>query len=556
MNSPQRRWFFGPVSDLAFGCGLIYGLLFVWQALAGSGLRTALPYSLLPLLTLLLGAPHYGATLLRVYQQRESRRKYAVFAVWITILLVVAYVAGIYSLAVGSALVTLYLTWSPWHYSGQNYGVALLFLRRRGVAFDRTTKRLIYGCFVLPYFMVFVALHGQTGSAQYAPGSYEGTLLHFMSLEIPLGAGGLLSGMLWIAYGICLVGAARRLSRGAAWRDLLPTAIVTLTQSLWFALPTLGSAWGLDPFRHEYRAYALMWVAVGHFLQYLWITTYYAAASERAAGRLRYLGRTLLAGSAVWFLPALLFAPGLLGRLPYDMGLGLVTASVVNLHHFVLDGAIWKLRDGRIARALLRSPDDAEASPAAAATAPRFAWASRALWATGALSFIVSLGLFVDDGLAGRARADDDLQRLSSVQARRRWLGRDSARTRLIVAREALAVGDADAAAENVERSLALHPTAEGYLVQARIARGRDDDRGAMRALHAALQLDPDNVEALLRSGLRWLRTGHLPEAQDSLQRAHRLDPDNPAIEAALQKLQAASASGPRASSASDRAPH
>jgi hypothetical protein len=404
--------------------------------------------------------------------------------------------------------------------------------------------------------MVFVALHGQTGSAQYTPASYEGTLLHFMSLGIPVRAGSLLAGMLWIAYAACIVAAARRLSRGAAWRDLFPTGIVMLTQSIWFALPTLGSTWGLDPFRHEYRAYALMWVAVGHFLQYLWITTYYAAASAGTRGRLHYLGRTLLAGSAVWFLPALLFAPGLLGRLPYDMGLGLVTASVVNLHHFVLDGAIWKLRDGRIARALLRNPGDAAAGPAAAATPPGSAWTPRALWAAGALSLIVSLGLFVDDGLARRARDHDDLQSLSHVQTRRRWLGRDSARTRLIVAREALAASDAEVAAENVERSLALYPTAEAYLVQARIDRSRDDARGAMRAYQAALALDPDNVEAWLRSGLRWLQTGHLPEARSSLQRARRLDPDNPAIETALQELEAAWARSPGASKASDRAPH
>ena len=90
---PQRRWFFGPVSDLGLGCGLLYGGFFAWQALAGPELRATLPYELLPLLTLLLGAPHYGATLLRVYEQREDRRRYAVFAVYLTILLAAAYAA-------------------------------------------------------------------------------------------------------------------------------------------------------------------------------------------------------------------------------------------------------------------------------------------------------------------------------------------------------------------------------------------------------------------------------------------------------------------------------
>ena len=53
-------------------------------------------------------------------------------------------------------------------------------------------------------------------------------------------------------------------------------------------------------------------------------------------------------------MPALVFAPQVLGGLPYDLGLGLMVASAVNLHHFVLDGAIWKLRNTRVAGVLLR----------------------------------------------------------------------------------------------------------------------------------------------------------------------------------------------------------
>ena len=43
--------------------------------------------------------------------------------------------------ALGTFLVTLYLTWSPWHYTGQNYGLAVMFLRRSGVEVDARTKR-------------------------------------------------------------------------------------------------------------------------------------------------------------------------------------------------------------------------------------------------------------------------------------------------------------------------------------------------------------------------------------------------------------------------------
>ena len=44
-----------------------------------------------------------------------------------------------------------------------------------------------------------------------------------------------------------------------------------------------------------------------------------------------------------------------------------IFAALVNLHHFILDGAIWKLRDGRIARLLLgRNPPDGAAETATA----------------------------------------------------------------------------------------------------------------------------------------------------------------------------------------------
>ena len=33
----------------------------------------------------------------------------------------------------------------------------------------------------------------------------------------------------------------------------------------------------------------------------------------------------------------------------------LIFTALVNIHHFILDGAIWKLRDGRIASLLLNS---------------------------------------------------------------------------------------------------------------------------------------------------------------------------------------------------------
>ena len=48
---------------------------------------------------------------------------------------------------------TLYLTWSPWHYSGQNYGILLMFARRAGAQPSTLQRRALYTAFLLSYMV-------------------------------------------------------------------------------------------------------------------------------------------------------------------------------------------------------------------------------------------------------------------------------------------------------------------------------------------------------------------------------------------------------------------
>src|SRR5512143_877805 len=113
--APQsNRWLFGPVPDVLLGCGVAYMAFFIALVFAGPELRAWLPMGLLPVVSVFFGTPHYGATLLRVYEQRAERRAYAFFTVWLTGVVALLYVGGLYSAALGSFLLSLYLTWSPW----------------------------------------------------------------------------------------------------------------------------------------------------------------------------------------------------------------------------------------------------------------------------------------------------------------------------------------------------------------------------------------------------------------------------------------------------------
>src|SRR5262249_38889571 len=150
------------------------------------------------------------------------------------------------------------------------------------------------------------------------------------------------------------VGAAMwSLRREAERSALLAPALLIATHALWFVLPSIGTttaAWYATSL-----VFAPIWISTAHSLQYLWITSFYARRSAPPIGTPSFLARATLVGAAATLLPGLLFVPGLLGpSLSHAAGVGVLLFSVLNLHHFLLDGAVWKLRDGRVARALLR----------------------------------------------------------------------------------------------------------------------------------------------------------------------------------------------------------
>ncbi len=557
---PSRRWIFGPAPDLVLGCGVGYVLLAAAAAVAPFEPLALLTFGVLA--TYVVGMPHYGATLLRVYERSEDRRRYVIFAGWATLAVWLAFAAGIYSAFIGSVLLTVYLTWSPWHYTGQNYGIAVMFLRRRGVDLEARTKRLLYASFLLSYGLALLALHSTSSAGNTGP-EIVGQAYRFMSLGIPAAAFGLLFPAVLAAYAGTLAASAWLLLRRASASSLGPAAALVALQALWFVVPSVA-LWGTG---HSPATtvifFFFIWVAIGHSVQYLWITTYYAAASEPASGRLRYLVKALAAGAAIWTVPALIFAPALLGDVPYRIGLYMLVASAVNIHHFILDGAIWKLR-GRVAKVLLG------AAPADAAEGPPSGrpWLRRAVWAVCTASVAIALlgeSLYHLAWLPAVKAADGP--RAAAIERAMRWLGRDDPAFYDRRGAEAVGRDDLAGAARHYEESLALYPTPEAWLgladVRARqgdsyaairsveeslaieesadawaalgqLRRRDGDQEGALAAWEAALRLDPDQVVALHGAGRHWLEQGRARRARRLLQRAAQIAPHDEVIRSDL----------------------
>ncbi len=524
---PSSRWLYGPVPDLLVGCGLWYVVAFAAMAVAGTQIREGGAAALMPYLVLLFGVPHYGATLVRVYERAEDRRTYAFFAIHATVLLALVFAFGVHSALVGSWIVTIYLTWSPWHYTGQNYGLAVMFLRRRGVAVTPGIKRTLYASFILSYVMTVFAIHSGADATSYTPVPYDSSSYAFINLGIPSLVARPGFALAAAAYVATLLASLVLLLRRASLADLVPTGALVLAQALWFSIPLSLRVWnvptGVEPWQASSGPYYFLWIAIAHSVQYIWITSYYARASGDRSGQLPYFGKILLAGMAIWTVPALVFAPEVLGRLPFESGLALLVASAVNIHHFILDGAIWKLRSGRIARVLLRPPADEQTAELGSG---RRSWLGRAVWATGAVCLAVSLLARFEEESVTRALEKGDLPRARVASQRLAWIGRDGPRLHMAIGRELRRQGRADAAIGEFGKAIALHPTAEAWHSVGAVHAAQRRWSEAALAFEQALALDPYAHTVLHHLGVARLELKQMEQARQAFARAAELEPD------------------------------
>ncbi len=532
-------WLYGPTIDLLIGAGAGYLLsvpLFLW--IGREWAVTGWPVIVGAGFALFLAGPHYGATLLRVYEQRDDRRKYAIFSLGATIVLAALFGVALHHVFVGSLLVTAYASWSPWHFSGQNYGLALLFLRRRGVAIDAFTRRCLHASFFLSFVLSLLVMHGTASTLTFSsvPVS-SASVFRFLSLGISRDVLDVAVPLVAAGYACTLAATAFSLLRRARPAELLPSACLVLTQSLWFAVPAALPLLTDAPLQG--LAFAVVWISAAHSAQYLWVTSYYdrQQRQSRGDGTRRPAGywlHALLAGTAVTTLPALVFAPRLLGSVPWDSGLAILVFSVVNLHHFVLDGAIWKLRDGRVARFLLREqPSVRGAQPASPRRPP---WGRAVVALLGAVSLVVaSLDVFEREIVINRAGGDVD--RVVRSARRLAWIGRDAPGLHEQIARARLRQNRPEDAIAEYRRSLALQPTSSAWLGLGVVHASQADWAAAGRAFDAALALDPDDTRALTQRGRVWLELGRPDLARRDLERAKLLDPLDAEIRRVLRRV-------------------
>jgi len=517
--SPEKGpWIYRPWLDLLVGCG------------AWSAPLLAMATWLTPshehgwavgfyLLALIFNYPHFMATIYRAYHTREGFEKYKFFTLHLTLLLVLTGILLHASSRWVPWIFTLYICWSPWHYTGQNYGIMMMFARRAGAQLTNTERRWLHAAFMASYLMLLASF--ETGGSS-DPLILSAGLSAKFTLPLRLVLAGAFALFAFIAF--------RPLIRRHGLRPLSAPLTLVLTQFLWFVLPTLlelRAAYQIPQTRYSSGVLAVM-----HSAQYIWITSYYQQREARAAGqppwRMITYFLTLIAGGIALFIPG----PWLVSYIfHFDFTSSfLIFTALVNIHHFLLDGALWKLRDSRIA-SLLIDTSNKRAGGAVEAANPSAAGATRrpGLRIFSAPLFRIALAalLFLWGGMdqIHFALGTND-GNLASLQRAAHMNPYDSMLEARIAAAETKA-GRRDAAVAALTRAVAINPhnaALQHACARAMIEDGRYAD--AFDHYRKMLEMFPRDVDALVNYGLLAARLGHPEEAVDSWERAVDLNPN------------------------------
>jgi tetratricopeptide (TPR) repeat protein len=514
-------WIYGPWLDLIVGCG-------AWSApLLGAALLLTRTHThawavAFYLLALAFNYPHFMATVYRAYHTHADFEKYKLFTLHITLLLILTGVLLHASYHLFPWVFTLYILWSPWHYTGQNFGLLMMFLRRSGAVacgaraetVTRGERRWIRAAFVASYLMLLASF--ETG------GSTDPLILSLgLAAKYTLPARLVLGG----AFALFIFLGFRRLVLRAGLRSLAAPLTLALTQFIWFVVPTLLELHA--QYQIPQTRYSSGILAILHSAQYIWITSYYQQREARATGQTgwRMTGYllTLVAGGIALFIPG----PWIVSRLlHYDFTTSfLIFTAVVNIHHFILDGALWKLRDSRISSLLVdRGGQSRENEKAPPTEAPGFT--SRAFSSPAFRIALVAL-LFLWGGIDQLhfALGTHEENLPSLVEAARMDPYDATIQSRLASAHEK--AGDRTAAIAALERAVAINPYDEGLqqaYARALLEDGRNQD--AYDRYAKLVELFPRDANVLVGYGILAMRFNHPDDAMDSWEKAVTLDPN------------------------------
>lgn len=346
----QRPYFVNaPVDFLFIGGASI--VAFALMSFFYTDTRTPEVIAIAVFLMWIINWPHFSMSTYRLYQSKSQSRQYPFTSYVIPWVVIAGMVLSFaYPEEIAPYFVKLFILWSPYHFSGQTIGITMIYARRSGVQFGQWERRalhwFVYGTFLLS------SIRAETSREGF---QYYG--IQYPSFGVPDWAVSVTEFGFWFA-AIMFVGLVILwINRNRKW---IPAIVIlpAVTQYVWFIQSIyMPSFQEFVPLFHS-----LQYVLVAWALQ-LKVKLDQSGATPSGAfvwhETLRW-GVINLAGGAVLF--ALFPAAGALAGFPPFFAEGVIIAAV-QIHHFFVDGVIWKMRHGTVANPLMMHISDVTGTP-------------------------------------------------------------------------------------------------------------------------------------------------------------------------------------------------
>jgi hypothetical protein len=298
-----------------------------WLKLGGAARVSALLAGQLWLLVLASNSAHFAASTVRLYSKRGTFDSLRFLTMGLPLATLVALLLALaLPQQLGRHLMALYFTWSPYHYAAQTYGLAVMYCYRSGFDPGPANKRWLRLVCLLPFIYAFLGAK-VAGIEWLVPAR----VLELPAVDLLRARSLSVAGALSFAAPVALFA---RCQSGAGRMPLISLVTMLANAVWWVALTYMD---------------AFVWATIFHGLQYLAIVTIFQVKEDmaREGGAPRWWRHAARFYATCLVLGYLLFQAWphafVLVGFSYAESLLLVVA-VVNIHHFVVDAYIWRLR--------------------------------------------------------------------------------------------------------------------------------------------------------------------------------------------------------------------
>ncbi len=290
----------------------------------------------------LLGYHHVISTFTRLAFDSESFRQHRFLVIQLPIIVIAATLAAVLGLGLW-VLPTSYLYWQWFHYTRQSYGIERIYRRRadhQRAIHDYLTTRSLY---LLPLFgILYRSYQGQA--------EFLGMQVRYLSVP---------RGVLWVVGALAFVSiaawAVQQVKAYAERRLALPHTLYVLSHHVIFLtgyvlIDNITVGWLVLNVWHNAQYILLVWLYNNNRFKHGIDSRHrFLSTISQTRNVVMYFGVCLGLSTVVYFLLSRL-ADGL--YVTSAVPATLVVFMMINFHHYIVDGIIWKVRKPALQRNL------------------------------------------------------------------------------------------------------------------------------------------------------------------------------------------------------------